>query len=96
VRLWSVEGNRQRLDGGAMFGNAPRNLWAQWLVPDDENRLEFACRCLLVQDLDGRTVLFETGIGAFFNPKRTSGRPIQEMTRRTVHPVRIDVQNQSG
>ena len=69
MRLWSVEGNRQRLDGGAMFGNAPRNLWAQWLVPDDENRLEFACRCLLVQDLDGRTVLFETGIGAFFDPK---------------------------
>ena len=52
-----------------MFGNAPRNLWAKWLTPDDENRLEFACRCLLVQDLDGRTVLFETGIGAFFNPK---------------------------
>jgi len=69
MRLWSVEGNRQRLDGGAMFGNVPRNLWAQWLVPDAENRLEFACRCLLVQDLDGRTVLFETGIGAFFNPK---------------------------
>src|SRR5687768_13320062 len=69
VRLWSVEGNRQRLDGGAMFGNVPRNLWAQWLAPDDENRLEFACRCLLVEDLDGRTVLFETGIGAFFNPK---------------------------
>jgi glyoxylase-like metal-dependent hydrolase (beta-lactamase superfamily II) len=69
VRLWSVEGNAQRLDGGAMFGNAPRNLWAKWLTPDDENRLEFACRCLLVEDLDGRTVLFETGIGAFFEPK---------------------------
>jgi len=69
VRLSSIEGNRQRLDGGAMFGNVPRNLWAQWLVPDEENRLEFACRCLLVEDLDGRTVLFETGIGAFFNPK---------------------------
>ena len=69
MRLWSVEGNRQRLDGGAMFGNAPRNLWAQWLAPDDENRLEFACRALLAEDLDGRTVLFETGIGAFFNPK---------------------------
>ncbi len=69
MRLWSVEGNRQRLDGGAMFGNAPRNLWAKWLTPDDENRLEFACRCLLVEDLDGRTVLFETGIGAFFSPK---------------------------
>jgi glyoxylase-like metal-dependent hydrolase (beta-lactamase superfamily II) len=69
VRLWSVEGNKQRLDGGAMFGNAPRNLWAKWLTPDDDNRLEFACRCLLVEDLDGRTVLFETGIGAFFSPK---------------------------
>ena len=69
MRLWSVEGNRQRLDGGAMFGNVPRNLWGQWLVPDEQNRLEFACRCLLVQDLDGRTVLFETGIGAFFPPK---------------------------
>ncbi len=69
MRLWSVEGNKQRLDGGAMFGNAPRNLWAKWLTPDAENRLEFACRCLLVEDLDGRTVLFETGIGAFFNPK---------------------------
>ena len=69
MRLWSVEGNRQRLDGGAMFGNVPRNLWAKWLVPDGENRLEFACRCLLVQDLDGKTVLFETGIGAFFDPK---------------------------
>ncbi len=69
MRLSSVEGNRQRLDGGAMFGNVPRALWQQWLVPDGENRLEFACRCLLAQDLDGRTVLFETGIGAFFNPK---------------------------
>ncbi len=69
MRLWSVEGNKQRLDGGAMFGNAPRNLWAKWLTPDAENRLEFACRCLLVEDLNGRTVLFETGIGAFFNPK---------------------------
>ncbi|HET7924344.1 MAG TPA: MBL fold metallo-hydrolase, partial [Rhodanobacteraceae bacterium] len=69
MRLWSVEGNRQRLDGGAMFGNVPRNLWAKWLSPDAENRLEFACRCLLVQDLEGKTVLFETGIGAFFEPK---------------------------
>ncbi|HJR71007.1 MAG TPA: MBL fold metallo-hydrolase, partial [Gammaproteobacteria bacterium] len=65
MRLSSVEGNRQRLDGGAMFGNVPRNLWGQWLTPDAENRLEFACRCLLVEDLAGRTVLFETGIGAF-------------------------------
>jgi glyoxylase-like metal-dependent hydrolase (beta-lactamase superfamily II) len=44
-------------------------MWAEWLVPDAENRLDLACRCLLVQGLDGRTVLFETGIGALFDPK---------------------------
>jgi glyoxylase-like metal-dependent hydrolase (beta-lactamase superfamily II) len=69
MRLWSVEGNRQRLDGGAMYGNVPRALWAQWTPPDDDNRIELACRCLLVKDLAGSTVLFETGIGAFFEPK---------------------------
>jgi glyoxylase-like metal-dependent hydrolase (beta-lactamase superfamily II) len=69
MRLWSVEGNRQRLDGGAMYGNVPRALWAQWTPPDAENRIELACRCLLARELSGRTVLFETGIGAFFEPK---------------------------
>jgi glyoxylase-like metal-dependent hydrolase (beta-lactamase superfamily II) len=69
VRLWSIEGNRQRLDGGAMFGNVPRELWSQWLAPDGKNRLELACRCLLARELDGITVLFETGIGAFFEPR---------------------------
>ena len=69
MQLWSVEGNRQRLDGGAMFGNVPRAVWSQWLAPDEENRVDLACRCLLATDLDGKTVLFETGIGAFFEPK---------------------------
>lgn len=72
MRLWSIEGNRQRLDGGAMFGNAPRTLWSRWLAPDEENRLELACRGLLARDVDGKTVLFETGIGAFFEPKLKS------------------------
>ncbi len=68
MRLWSVLGNSQKLDGGAMFGNAPRALWAQWLPPDEQNRVPLACRALLARDLAGRTVLFETGIGAFFAP----------------------------
>ena len=51
-----------------MFGNAPRALWSRWIAPDAENRIPLACRCLLVKDLDGRNVLFETGIGAFFEP----------------------------
>ncbi len=69
MKLWSILGNSQKLDGGAMFGNAPRAMWSQWIAPDAGNRIPLACRCLLVDDLDGRTVLFETGIGAFFEPK---------------------------
>jgi glyoxylase-like metal-dependent hydrolase (beta-lactamase superfamily II) len=69
VRLWSVLGNSQRLDGGAMFGNVPRAMWSQWITPDDQHRIPLACRALLAKHLAGKTVLFETGIGAFFDPK---------------------------
>ncbi len=65
--LTSVLGNSQRLDGGAMFGNAPRAMWERWIAPDDKNRIPLACRALLVEE-DGRRILFETGIGAFFEP----------------------------
>jgi glyoxylase-like metal-dependent hydrolase (beta-lactamase superfamily II) len=78
MRLWSVEGNRQRLDGGAMYGNAPRALWEKWTPPDALNRIEFACRCLLARDVDGKTVLLETGIGAFFEPKLRSRFGVHE------------------
>ncbi len=68
MQLFSIEGNTQRLDGGAMFGNCPRALWARWAEPDDENRIRLACRALLVREDSGRHVLLETGIGAFFPP----------------------------
>jgi glyoxylase-like metal-dependent hydrolase (beta-lactamase superfamily II) len=68
MQLWSINGNSQKLDGGAMFGNAPKAMWSRWIAPDEFNRIPLACRCLLVKDLDGRNVLFETGIGAFFEP----------------------------
>ncbi|HVI26322.1 MAG TPA: MBL fold metallo-hydrolase [Xanthomonadaceae bacterium] len=69
MKLWSLLGNSQKLDGGAMFGNAPRALWERWSPPDAENRIALACRALLASPLAGKTVLFETGIGAFFEPK---------------------------
>ncbi len=65
--LTSVLGNSQRLDGGAMFGNAPRALWTRWIAPDEQNRIPLACRCLLVRDGE-RLILLETGIGVFFAP----------------------------
>jgi glyoxylase-like metal-dependent hydrolase (beta-lactamase superfamily II) len=62
-----VLGNSQRLDGGAMFGNAPKPMWERWIPADDHNRIPLACRCLLVRE-PGRLVLLEAGIGAFFEP----------------------------
>jgi len=78
MKLWSLLGNSQKLDGGAMFGNAPRAMWEKWSPPDAENRIELACRALLVQPLNGKTVLFETGIGAFFEPKMRARFGVQE------------------
>jgi glyoxylase-like metal-dependent hydrolase (beta-lactamase superfamily II) len=69
VQIWSIEGNTQRLDGGAMFGNAPRALWSRWAAPDERNRIRLACRAMLVREDGGRHVLFEAGIGAFMEPK---------------------------
>jgi len=68
VHITSLEGNRQRLDGGAMFGNAPRPMWEKWLAPDALGRIELACRCLLIET-DNKKILCEAGIGAFFEPK---------------------------
>ncbi len=65
--LTSVLGNSQRLDGGAMFGNAPRAVWQAWIPPDERHRIPLACRAMLVRE-PGRVVLCETGIGAFFEP----------------------------
>ncbi len=69
MKLYSLEGNHQRLDGGAMFGNCPKGMWERWAPPDAQNRIDLACRALLVREPTGRNVLLEAGIGTFFPPK---------------------------
>lgn len=77
LRLRSICGNSQRLDGGAMFGNAPKALWQRWVDVDQENRIELVCRTLLVETAHTR-ILFETGIGAFFSPEWRQRYGVQE------------------
>mgnify|MGYP000878705471 CR=1 FL=1 len=88
MKLWSIRGNTQRLDGGAMFGNAPRALWERWAAPDEHNRIELACRALLASPLEGRTVLFETGIGAFFEPRLRERYGVQESNHVLIESLR--------
>ena len=66
--MTSLLGNSQKLDGGAMFGNAPKALWTRWVPCDEENRIPLSCRCLLIEEPE-RKILFEAGIGTFFEPK---------------------------
>ncbi|NVJ49136.1 MAG: MBL fold metallo-hydrolase [Gammaproteobacteria bacterium] len=67
-KLFSIKGNSQKLDGGAMFGNAPKAMWSKWAAVDELNRIDLCCRALLIQE-PNRNILLETGIGAFFEPK---------------------------
>jgi glyoxylase-like metal-dependent hydrolase (beta-lactamase superfamily II) len=78
MKAWSLLGNSQKLDGGAMFGNAPKAMWEKWVRVDELNRIDLACRTLLVEGLNGKRVLFETGVGAFFEPKLRERFGIQE------------------
>ncbi len=99
MQLASIEGNRQRLDGGAMFGNCPRPVWERWAPPDEKNRISLACRALLVQEPGGRNVLLEAGIGAFFEPKLRERFGVEEeghvlvesLAARGLSPADVDV-----
>jgi glyoxylase-like metal-dependent hydrolase (beta-lactamase superfamily II) len=51
-----------RLDGGAMFGVVPKNLWSRQKTADDENRVTFGTNCLLVE-AGNELVLVDTGLG---------------------------------
>ncbi len=97
--LDSISGNSQKLDGGAMFGNAPRAMWQAWAPPDEHNRIDLACRALLIREEGGRTILCEAGIGAFFEPALRERFGVQEaehvlldnLAARGIQPDDIDI-----
>lgn len=98
MQIYSISGNSQKLDGGAMFGNAPKALWQRWYEADEFNRIHLQCRCLLVQH-ENKNFLFETGVGAFFSPEmkqrygiqETQHRLTEELSRLGLSPDDIDI-----
>ena len=77
MKLNSLPGNTMRLDGGAMFGNAPKALWERWITPDKLNRIRLASRSLLVST-GNHKVLFETGVGAYMEPRLRERYGVEE------------------
>lgn len=60
------------LDGGAMFGVVPKNLWAsKYSAPDEQNRIPMRSRSLLLQ-FDKKTIIVDTGNGNKFSQKLQS------------------------
>jgi glyoxylase-like metal-dependent hydrolase (beta-lactamase superfamily II) len=60
-----------RLDGGAMFGSVPKNLWNKRIKADDENCIPLAARCLLIK-MDNRKILVDVGLSDKWNEKQVA------------------------
>jgi len=83
MQLYSVLSNAFKLDGGAMFGNAAKAIWDRWLPPDEQNRIRLATRALLVITQKEK-ILFETGIGAYMEPKFRDRYGVDEPGHRLI------------
>ncbi|MDB4882587.1 MAG: hypothetical protein JWL95_1353 [Gemmatimonadetes bacterium] len=62
LRVHALQAGLQMLDGGAMFGVVPKNLWERKIPADSKNRIPLGMRCLLIEHADG-LVLVDTGAG---------------------------------
>ncbi len=62
MKLYPIEAGNFKLDGGAMFGVVPKTLWSKTNPADENNMIDIAARCLLIED-EGRLILIDTGMG---------------------------------
>jgi len=62
MKLYSIETEFFKLDGGAMFGVVPRSIWSKFNTPDENNLCTWAMRCLLIED-GNRLILVDNGVG---------------------------------
>lgn len=62
MRLHTIDTGYFKLDGGAMFGVVPKSIWHRLCPADENNMIEMAMRCLLVETGD-RLILVDNGIG---------------------------------
>lgn len=62
MKLYPIEAGNFKLDGGAMFGVVPKTLWNRTNPADENNLIDIAARCLLIED-DNRLILIDTGMG---------------------------------
>ena len=62
MKLYPIEAGNFKLDGGAMFGVVPKTIWNKTNPADENNLIDIAARCLLIED-ENRLILIDTGMG---------------------------------
>lgn len=62
MTLYPVETGNFKLDGGAMFGVVPKNIWSRTNPADSNNLIDIAARSLLIEDGE-RLILIDAGLG---------------------------------
>lgn len=62
MKLYPIESGNFKLDGGAMFGVVPKSIWQKTNPSDDNNMIDLAARCLLIEE-GNRLILIDTGMG---------------------------------
>ncbi|OYQ48192.1 MBL fold metallo-hydrolase [Flavobacterium aurantiibacter] len=62
MKLHAIEAGNFKLDGGAMFGVVPKVLWHKTNPADNNNQIDLAARCLLIEN-GNRLTLIDTGMG---------------------------------
>lgn len=62
MKLYPIEAGNFKLDGGAMFGVVPKSLWTKTNPADENNMIDIAARCLLIEN-GKRLTLIDTGMG---------------------------------
>jgi glyoxylase-like metal-dependent hydrolase (beta-lactamase superfamily II) len=62
MKLYPIEAGNFKLDGGAMFGVVPKTIWNNTNPADENNLIDIAARCLLIED-GNRLTLIDTGMG---------------------------------
>ena len=62
MKLYPIETGNFKLDGGAMFGVVPKTIWNKTNPADENNLIDIAARCLLIED-GNQLILIDTGMG---------------------------------
>ncbi|MES2410144.1 MAG: MBL fold metallo-hydrolase [Bacteroidota bacterium] len=62
MKIYPIEAGNFKLDGGAMFGVVPKTIWNKTNPADENNMIDIAARCMLIED-GGRLILIDNGMG---------------------------------